>query len=158
MFDIGPAELLVLVVFAVIVFGPERLPQFARKAAQVLQYVRTMAGSAQSQLRNELGPGFENLDFADLNPKAFVRKHLLEDVDPIMADVKEDLKSMKTLGKESADDFAEQINSVKSVSAGGPGEVVANGVAHGGEEVGSHNLMTKALPQKMLVHWDRDAT
>ncbi len=151
MFDIGAPELLVLVVFAVIIFGPERLPQLARKAAHVLQYVRQMAGTAQAQLRSELGPGFENLDFSDLNPKAFVRKHLLEDVDPIVADVKEDFKSMKALGKESADDFTEQINSVKSVSAGGPGDVVTNGV-------GSHDLMTKALPQKMLVHWDRDAT
>lgn len=151
MFDIGPPEFLVLIVFAVIIFGPEKLPQLARKAAHVLQYVRTIAGSAQTQLRNELGPGFENLDFTDLNPKAFVRKHLLEDVDPIVADVKDEFKSMKALGKESADDFTDQINAVKSVSPGGPGDLVGNGV-------GSHDLMTKALPQKMLVHWDRDAT
>lgn len=151
MFDIGPQEFLLLIVFAVVIFGPEKLPELARKAAHVLQYVRQLAGSAQTQLRSELGPGFEDLDFADLNPKAFVRKHLLEDVDPIVADVKEDLKSMKALGKESADDFTDQINSVKSMSPGGPGDVLT-------DEVGSHDLMTKALPQKMLVHWDRDAT
>ena len=39
MFDIGPAEFLLLLVLAVILFGPERLPELARKAARMIRYV-----------------------------------------------------------------------------------------------------------------------
>ena len=55
--DINAPEFLLLLVLAVILFGPERLPDLARKAARVVRYVRTMAGSAQEQLSRELGPG-----------------------------------------------------------------------------------------------------
>ena len=79
---------------AIILFGPERLPEFARKAARVLRYVRTIAGNAQEQLSKELGPGFEDLDLRDLNPKAFVQKHLLDDVEPIVADVKNEISAV----------------------------------------------------------------
>ena len=89
--DINGPEFMLLLVLAVILFGPERLPDLARKAARVVRYVRTMAGSAQEQLSKELGPGFEDLDFRDLNPKAFVQKHLLSDVEPIIADVKSEI-------------------------------------------------------------------
>lgn len=93
MFDVGAPEILALVVLAIVIFGPERLPEFARKAAQVLHYVRGIAGQAQNQLKEELGPEFSDMDFADLNPKQFVKKHLLDEVDPIVADVKSELKS-----------------------------------------------------------------
>ena len=79
--DINAPEFVLLIVLAIILFGPERLPDLARKAARLIRYVRTMASSAQQQLSKELGPGFENVDFRDLNPKTFVQKHLLDDDD-----------------------------------------------------------------------------
>lgn len=97
--DINASEFLLLAVVAVILFGPDKLPEFARKAAQLLHYVRGMAGTAQDQLKSELGPEFANMDFRDLNPKEFVRKHLLEDVDPIIADVKDDLANATAGGR-----------------------------------------------------------
>ena len=98
MFDVGAPELLVLVVIAVILFGPEKLPEFARKAARVIKYVRTMAGSAQEQLSKELGPEFSDLDVRDLNPKTFIQKHLMDDVDPIVADVKKEITESTAAG------------------------------------------------------------
>ena len=50
-----------------------------------------MAGNAQEQLSKELGPEFEDVDVRDLNPKAFIQKHLLDDVEPIVADVKKEI-------------------------------------------------------------------
>jgi sec-independent protein translocase protein TatB len=79
--DIGLPELLVIVVIAVIVFGPDRLPEFARSAARFLRTLRTMVSSAQDDLRRELGPDFQDLDVRDLNPRNFVKKHLLDGVD-----------------------------------------------------------------------------
>ncbi|GAA1602171.1 hypothetical protein GCM10009789_65420 [Kribbella sancticallisti] len=81
MFGIGPLELGVIIVIAVLLFGPDRLPEFVRTAGRLLRQVRTMVSNAQNDLRNELGPEFADLDVRDLNPRSFVRKHLLDDLD-----------------------------------------------------------------------------
>lgn len=92
MFDVGVPEMVMLAVLAVVLFGPERLPEFAKKAARVLHYLRGVANNAQSTLRSELGPEFENMDIRDLNPRAFVQKHLLDEVQPVIDDVRSDFE------------------------------------------------------------------
>lgn len=111
--DINAPEFILLLVLAIILFGPERLPDLFRKAARVVQYVRTVAGSAQEQLSKELGPGFEDLDLRDLNPKTFIQKHLLEDVEPIVADVKKELSDVSAKVSSDPDDVAAAIEGVK---------------------------------------------
>jgi sec-independent protein translocase protein TatB len=123
--DINAPEFLLLLVLAVILFGPERLPDLARKAARVVRYVRTMAGSAQQQLSRELGPGFEDLDFRDLNPRTFVQKHLLDEVDPIIADVKSEIADVQGTVAGTSQDVTAAINGAKDISPGGPMDVVA---------------------------------
>ena len=123
--DINGPEFMLLLVLAVILFGPERLPDLARKAARVVRYVRTMAGSAQEQLSKELGPGFEDLDFRDLNPKAFVQKHLMAEVDPIIADVKSEIDDVGRTVKDSQKDVTAAINGAKETTPGGPHDVMA---------------------------------
>ena len=120
--DINAPEFLLLLVLAVILFGPEKLPDLARKAARVLRYVRTMASSAQDQLSKELGPGFEDVNLRDLNPRAFVQKHLLDDVEPIIADVKSEITDVRSSVTSSTKDISDAINGVKGVSPGGPEE------------------------------------
>lgn len=92
MFDVGIPEMVMLAVLAVVLFGPERLPEFAKKAARVLQYLRGVANNAQTTLRSELGPDFENFDIRDMNPRAFVQKHLLDEVQPVIDDVRSDFQ------------------------------------------------------------------
>ncbi|WP_020385678.1 sec-independent translocase [Kribbella catacumbae] len=81
MFGIGPLELGVIAIVAILVFGPDRLPEFARTAGRLLRQVRQMVNNAQNDLREELGPEFADLDVRDLNPRSFVRKHLLDGID-----------------------------------------------------------------------------
>ncbi|QNE21397.1 twin-arginine translocase subunit TatB [Kribbella qitaiheensis] len=78
MLDIGLPEMLVIAVIAIVVLGPDRLPEFVRTAARLLNQVRGMAANAQKDLRDELGPEFADLDVRELNPRTFIRKHLLE--------------------------------------------------------------------------------
>jgi sec-independent protein translocase protein TatB len=85
-FDIDVWKLLVLGVVALIIFGPERLPAMAAQAGRALRELRKMAEGARSELQENLGPEFSQFDLADINPKHFVRKHLLDELtgDPVV--------------------------------------------------------------------------
>lgn len=80
MFGIDATEFILIIVLAIVLFGPERIPQLSRKAARVFVYLRGVANTAQSQLRDELGPEYADLKLTDLNPKTFVRKHLSNEI------------------------------------------------------------------------------
>jgi sec-independent protein translocase protein TatB len=80
-FDIGIPEFLVLAIAALFIFGPDRLPEIARQAARGIRTVRGMAANARRELTKELGPEFEDFDINDLNPRSFVKKRLLNDLD-----------------------------------------------------------------------------
>jgi sec-independent protein translocase protein TatB len=110
--DINAPEFLLLLVLAIILFGPERLPELFRKVARVVQYVRTVAGTAQTQLSKELGPGFEDLDLRDLNPKSFIQKHLLDEVQPIVADVKSEIGDLSATVSGASGDVTSAIHGV----------------------------------------------
>ncbi|WP_377269540.1 sec-independent translocase [Peterkaempfera sp. SMS 1(5)a] len=75
--DIGLPEMLVLIVIAVIVFGPDKLPKVIQDTMAFIRKVRSFADNAKADIRNELGPEFKDFEFEDLNPKTFVRKNLL---------------------------------------------------------------------------------
>ena len=79
MFDLSVTKLLVLAVLALIVFGPHELPKIARQAGRALRDLRQIAEGAKADLREGLGPEFQDFDFDDLNPRRFVQKHLLDD-------------------------------------------------------------------------------
>jgi sec-independent protein translocase protein TatB len=59
-----------------ILIGPERLPNFAVDAAKFVKRIREMASKATEELKENLGPGFEDLKPTDLNPKSFIKKQL----------------------------------------------------------------------------------
>lgn len=81
MFDIGLPEFMVLAIVAVFVFGPDKLPEVARQAARLLRSARKTIDAARAQVTEELGPEFSDLDLRDLDPRAFVKKHLLDDLE-----------------------------------------------------------------------------
>jgi sec-independent protein translocase protein TatB len=77
-FGVGLPEMAVIIVVAVIVFGPDRLPEFARQAGRLVRQVRNFTQSARDDIRSELGPEFADFDLSDLDPRKAVRKHILE--------------------------------------------------------------------------------
>ena len=70
-----------MALIGLVVFGPEQLPKMAAQAGRALRDLRRLADNARSDLSESLGPEFHDFDFNDLNPRAFVRKHLLDPVD-----------------------------------------------------------------------------
>ena len=83
-------KLLILAVLALVVFGPNELPKIAAQAGRALRDLRRIAEGAKADLREGLGPEFSGFDLDDLNPRRFVQKHLLSDLnrdDPDGTDV-----------------------------------------------------------------------
>ena len=76
LFDLSIGKILVLAVLAVVIFGPDQLPRIAGQAGRALRELRRLAEGASQDLREGLGPEFDDFDIADLNPRNFVRKHL----------------------------------------------------------------------------------
>lgn len=87
MFGIGAGELITLVVLALILIGPDRLPNVATDAAKLAKRLRDIANTATAELRENLGPGFEDLEVTDLHPKKLLRKTIGNSLDEISSDI-----------------------------------------------------------------------
>ena len=80
MFDIGFPEMVALAVIALLIFG-DRLPEVAADLGRLLRQLRQLAQGARKDLTEGLGPEFDELRMSDLNPRTFVRKHLLDPIE-----------------------------------------------------------------------------
>jgi len=80
-FDFGAGEIIGLAVLAMILIGPDKLPTFAVEVAKFIKKIRLMATNATNDLKENLGPGFEDLKPTDLNPKTFIQKQLANVLD-----------------------------------------------------------------------------
>lgn len=76
---LGWPETAVLLLLALFVFGPDRLPGIAQDAGRTLRKIRTYLKGMGDDLKAELGPEVGDLDLRSLDPKEFVRRHLFED-------------------------------------------------------------------------------
>ena len=65
--NLGWGEIAVLLVLALFVFGPERLPTLAAEAGRGLRKVRTYVKGMTDDLKTELGPELGDVDLASLN-------------------------------------------------------------------------------------------
>ncbi|HEX6346090.1 Sec-independent protein translocase protein TatB [Umezawaea sp.] len=88
MFDsIGWVEILIIIVAGLFILGPERLPEAAGWVGRTIRQVRDYATGAREQLKQEMGPEFEQLrkpledlrELRSFDPKKAVTKHLFDD-------------------------------------------------------------------------------
>jgi sec-independent protein translocase protein TatB len=90
--NVGWGEMLVLVVVGLVVLGPERLPGAIRWSAGALRQARDYLSGVTSQLREDLGPEFEDLrgplgelqKLRGMTPRAALTKHLLDGDDSFL--------------------------------------------------------------------------
>ncbi|MGH3917309.1 MAG: Sec-independent protein translocase protein TatB, partial [Pseudonocardiaceae bacterium] len=99
MFNMGPAELVVLAVVGMFILGPERLPSAVAWLGKTVHQVREYATGAREQLRSELGPEFDELrkpleelrglrgfnsggfNRRGFSPRSALTRHLFDDLD-----------------------------------------------------------------------------
>jgi sec-independent protein translocase protein TatB len=80
--SIGWGEIVVLLLAALFIFGPERLPHMAKDAAAGLRKVRTAITGVRQQVNESLGddlPELRDLDLRKYHPKTFIRQQLFEE-------------------------------------------------------------------------------
>ena len=95
-------EFLGLVVLGLFLVGPDKLPNAAKDFARFLHKVRNFTSYASRELKEILGPGFEDLDVKDLTPKNLAKKVLgnaMDDVKPVVNEVKRQSKDIKDIAK-----------------------------------------------------------
>jgi sec-independent protein translocase protein TatB len=88
MFNIGGGEILALLDIGRILIGPDRLPNMAADAARLLIKVKNMAQNVTNELKDNLGPGYEDMQVKDLHPKALIKKHIGDVIDKSDFEVK----------------------------------------------------------------------
>ncbi|MGW2300043.1 sec-independent translocase [Streptomyces sp. NPDC001809] len=120
--DIGALELVTLVVLAVLVFGPDKLPKVIQDVSRFVKKIRDFSDSAKEDIRSELGPDFKDFEFEDLNPKTFLRKQMEQN---------EDLQEFKEL--RGSFDLKKEMNDVADAVHGRePQASAVNGSAAAG--------------------------
>lgn len=77
-------KLLIILVIALFLIGPDRLPGYAAQLARLVKTLRGFANGARDRMREEMGPEFDEVDWAKLDPRQYdprriIRDALLED-------------------------------------------------------------------------------
>jgi len=75
----GWPEILVIGTVAMLVFGPDKLPDVARQAGRFIRTVRQMAENAKNDLGREIGKDLSGVELHELDPREVVRRQFLDD-------------------------------------------------------------------------------
>lgn len=63
--SLGPMEIVVIFLVALVVFGPDKLPQLAKQTGRGIRELRRLQAHLRSELDDALGPDFLGLHDAD---------------------------------------------------------------------------------------------
>ena len=114
-------EFLVLILLAFIILGPKQLPEYAAKLARVVVKARRMANDAKVQIKEQMGPEYDDLDWRQYDPRQYdprriVKQALLEPLDDAFS--LDDKPAARTAGE--ADDEHVEPLALASVPEGTP--------------------------------------
>ncbi len=79
MLGINGGELLILAILAVVVLGPERLPDYAAELGRLVRELRRMATGARDQLREEVGADFDDVNWKKLDPREYDPRRIIKE-------------------------------------------------------------------------------
>ncbi|MFJ4782715.1 sec-independent translocase [Streptomyces sp. NPDC088794] len=150
--DIGPLELVTLVVLAVLVFGPDKLPKVIQDVMRTVRKIREFSESAKEDIRQELGPEFKDFELEDLNPKTFIRKQLDNDELGL-----KEIRNGFNLKKEMAE-VTDAVQSRDADRSDSSGSASSSGSAGSSGASGGRIDMTKKSEDDDRPPFDADAT
>ncbi|MBC9944504.1 twin-arginine translocase TatA/TatE family subunit [Leucobacter sp. cx-328] len=72
-------KILVILVIAMIIVGPTRLPEYAKKLGEFVKMIKGMADGAKGRLKDEMGPEYESVDWKQLDPRQYDPRRIIRD-------------------------------------------------------------------------------
>ncbi|GGK65599.1 translocase [Ornithinimicrobium pekingense] len=78
-FNLTSTEIVLLVLLALLVLGPRRLPHYAARLAQLVRQLRDLAEGAKGQIREEMGPAFDDIDWRQLDPRQYDPRRIVRE-------------------------------------------------------------------------------
>ena len=91
MFGINGPEFFLLLIIGVLVIGPQRLPEYTQKLANLVKEVRRMASGAREHIKEEVGIDIDDVDWKKYDPRQYdprriIKEALLDDdIKPVSA-------------------------------------------------------------------------
>ncbi|MDK6275343.1 twin-arginine translocase TatA/TatE family subunit [Pseudoglutamicibacter cumminsii] len=78
-FGINGAEFLILGILAVVILGPDKLPEYTRKLADFIKGVRNYASTAKERFQEEMGDEVKDVDWRKLDPRQYDPRKIIRD-------------------------------------------------------------------------------
>ncbi|MFF9351608.1 Sec-independent protein translocase subunit TatB [Streptomyces sp. NPDC014734] len=152
--DVGPLELITIAVLGMLLFGPDKLPELIRNAADLAARFRQFSEHAKQEIRSELGPDFQDFEFEDLHPKTLVRKHVLSGDGLGLDEIRDALDPRKELAE-----AAEAVRGTTGSESGSGSDATGSGSAGRGngaaDELPDGPAPTGGTPSRVPLGKDR---
>lgn len=108
-FGINGGELIVLIVLALLLLGPEKIPEYLRTLREWIHKARLLAEGAKEQFKEETGTDFDEVDWQKYDPRQYdprrvIREALSEPIDELEAS----LQDAKTTVQDAAETVTEK--------------------------------------------------
>ncbi|MGO4186879.1 Sec-independent protein translocase TatB [Pseudarthrobacter sp. TAF60_1] len=79
MFGINGPEFFVLLIIGILVIGPQRLPEYTQKLANLVKEVRRMASGAREQIKEEVGIDIDDVDWKKYDPRQYDPRRIIKE-------------------------------------------------------------------------------
>jgi sec-independent protein translocase protein TatB len=124
-------EIGALLLLALFIFGPERLPKVIGDGLRMLRGMREMARNATRDLSREMGT---DISLEDLHPKTFIRKHLIseEDEAQMRRPFEDAYQDVKQITSDANDGWSADSSTSRPHDQGAGGKPGENGYGENG--------------------------
>src|SRR5699024_3899590 len=79
MFGINGFEMVVIILVALFVIGPKRLPEYAAKLRDLVRSFRRMAEGAKTTVREDFGADLDEYDWRSLDPRQYDPRRIVRE-------------------------------------------------------------------------------
>jgi sec-independent protein translocase protein TatB len=78
-FGIDMEKIVIILVVAALLLGPEKLPRYAELLAKLTVRVRDWLTDARSRVRDEMGEDFDDIEWRKLDPRQYDPRRIIRD-------------------------------------------------------------------------------